>query len=154
MAENDLVHMKLIDTSDCNFRYHLENVPTDLSSVTGNLTIAPRHLLLRFTPVEGRWHLDLISVLGPPVVDGKVKERKRYTTILFMADQEQKVPDELPDWLREIAEHHVHLMNPEALHERQQEAAREAAREMFSLASEDMADEMADKIFTAIRRVG
>lgn len=151
----DIVQMKLLDTSECNFRYDLENVPTDLSDVTGRLTIAPRHMLLHFTPdTNGAWRLDLLSVFGPPVIDGKVKERKRHSSVLFTSPLDGEEYDAPPLWLREIAQHHVGLMNPESLHERQQEAARKAARGMFSLAAEDMADEMADAIFTAIRRVG
>lgn len=157
MAESTLVHMKLLDTSDCNFRYDFLNEVPRLRDLTGRMTIQPKHMLLRFTPdAEGSWYLDLLSVFGLPVIDGKVREFRRQDNILFSQPLDGEDHDALPPWLKEIAEHHVLLMNdgsPE-LRERQQEAARKAAREMFSLASEDMADEMADAIFTAIRRVG
>jgi len=155
------VHLKLLDISDCNFRYDIATEVPHLSDFTGQMTIAPRHLLLRFTPdSEGSWELYMVSVFGMPVVNGNVKERKRLDNVLFLRplDEDGGTPG-LPDWLREIAEHHVHLMNPEDLRERQDEAAREVAHEMFAglmpgSTGANMADEIAAKILAAVRWVG
>lgn len=108
--------LKLRDTSDCNFRYDITSKIPYLSDITGSMTIQPRHLLLRFTPdTEGFWCLDLITVFGMPVINGKVKERKRLSDVMFMRPLDGEDLDLLPEWLHEIAEHHVALMNPETL---------------------------------------
>lgn len=157
MAENFLVRMKQHAESQARFRYDLEEAPDSLSNqYFPGRTVRPEKLTILMSPdAEGSWYISSLHVAGQEIVDGKVKQRKRLSVIPFMNPLDDEEPDQLPLWLSEIVLDHVNLMNrDEALRERQQEAARQAAREMFSLASEDMADEMADAIFTAIRRVG
>lgn len=154
-AENTPVHMKLHPESQVVFRYILERAPESVSNPHYSNVVQPRTLMMTMYPdSEGVWQISTLRVSGMPIVKGKVEERKYFTDVTFSSPLD-KDADEMPSWLREIALDHVNLMNrDEALRERQREAARKAAREMFSLASEDMADEMADAIFTAIRRVG
>lgn len=154
------VHLKLLDTSDCNFRYDIINeVPHLTSPPPGGPTIVPQHLLLRFTPdADGRWELDMVSVFGMPVVNGVIKQRKRLSNVLFLHPLEDDT-QEMPDWLAEIARHHQNLMNPEDLYDRQYEAARAVSREMFGglmpgETGNAVADEVTNKILNAARRVG
>lgn len=157
MAENFLVRMTLNEQSTAIFRYDLDEAPESFSHFyTPGVELRPEKLLILLHPdPEGVWYVRILSVFGHEIVNGVVKQRKRLDSISIIEPLKDRA-DLLPEWLKEIAEHHVLLMNdgsPE-LRERQREAARKAAREMFSLASEDMADDMADAIFIAIRRVG
>lgn len=153
---DDIVQMKLHPESQAVFRYLLEIAPDEVSNLYfPGVTVQPKTLMIIMCPnSEGAWEISVMRVSGPRVVDGVVKPRKYFTDVVFTNPLEDEDADALPTWLREIALHHVGLMNPESLYERQQETARKVAREMFSLDSEDMADDMADAIFTAIRRVG
>lgn len=143
------VRLEQAPSGACNFPYEIVTEVPPLSDSTELVTITPKRLLLRFTPKKGEWELTLVMVDGPSTTDGDSD-----CHVHFLHPLEADEPQPMPEWLTEIARYHQHLLNPGMLEERQQEAARKAAREMFSLASEDLADEMADTIFTAIRRVG
>jgi hypothetical protein len=160
MAENFLVHMKLRPDAQSSFRYDFYEAPDLVSNdAFPGGGVKPQNLLINMSPDnEGRWYVSMLVVGGLPVVDGQVKQRKRLINIPFM-DPLGEDGELLPPWLKEIAEHHVLLMNdgsPE-LRERQQEAARKEAREMLAALipdSTNMADAVAATILAAIRRVG
>lgn len=157
-SENHLVRMTLTQQSLATFGYTLDEAPEFVSNdAFPGGGVRPETLLINCAPdTEGVWSISMLVVGGPPVVDGVVKQRKRGVNIPFM-DPLGEGGETLPVWLREIAQDHVHLMNRGAgLKDRQQQAARKAASEILAglMLGIGLSDEVADKIFTAIQRVG
>lgn len=164
MDDGFLLHMKLRPNSRAEFRYDLEGAPDPFVSPNlPGIKIKPTGLLISLMPDKtGRWALSGIGVFGHPYLKTKTGERlgKLTETIPFMIGEEGITPDDgVPEWLAEIAEHHVGLMNPEVLKDRQREAAREVVAEMLGgLFSGDLntefVNEVADKTLAAVLRVG
>lgn len=163
----DIVRMRLNPNSEAVFRYTLMESPDFVADPSRPKTgVEPRRLEINFVGDETgtkEWAVGAVKVTGWDVTDGLVS-RSTERTIMFLnpLDGEDSPfdGDKLPDWLHEIVQRHVNLMNRDAaLRERQDEAAREAAHKMFAGlmpgdTGKNMADEIAEKLLTAIRRVG
>jgi hypothetical protein len=154
-----IVRAKLHPESQAVFRYVLEHAPETFQYPFGSVVVKPLRVAFSMAPAEkGVWWISTLWVSGHEIVQGKVEEREYFIDLPFVDPLD--TPDKLPEWLREIARYHVNLMNrDEALRERQDEAARKAAREMFAGlmpgdTGKNMADEIAEKLLTAVRRVG
>lgn len=154
------VRYKLSRESKLAFHYTLTVAPDSVTHPETGRTIEPLSVAVIMEPdIKGVWHLERVSVYGALLEDGKDTGMQRAVRWYLWGDEEPDALESMPSWLREIAESHVGLMNPQMLHERQQQAAREVVEGMLGgIFSGDLntefVNEVADKVLAAVRKVG